>query len=391
MRSTLIQLERIIERGEAAAIESGEALMQIRDNKLYKRDHSSFESYLKDRWKMSRARSYQLIELFRLSTVVDISGLAERHVREIGKLPRITQAEVVRSFRKLPENQQTTKAIAEIAQLHQQPLSELKPLERTPIGWYGGKGQLCGMIAALLPPHKVYVEPFFGGGSVLFAKEASKVEIIADKNHHVVNFFAVLRNEKTAIELQRRLTLTPYSREEHTLCLDATPTSDPIEDARRFFVRVRQSYSSIEGNSWSMTLKARTPRSVDAANVVDRMTETARRLRTVQIESRCFKNLMPKCDVPNSVIYCDPTYPMSTRKGNGDGYMQEMSDEDHDNFLEIVTGYRMAHVVISGYRCKKYDAKLKDWNRTDVPVITKAADSRKANAASRTECLWRNF
>jgi VRR-NUC domain len=67
----LDELEAIIERGVQAFVEVGEALMEIRDSRLYKQTHSSFESYLRERWKMSRPRGYQLIDAAKLSTTVD--------------------------------------------------------------------------------------------------------------------------------------------------------------------------------------------------------------------------------------------------------------------------------------------------------------------------------
>jgi hypothetical protein len=67
----LDELEAIIERGVQTFVEVGEALMEIRDSRLYKQTHSSFESYLRERWKMSRPRGYQLIAAAELSTTVD--------------------------------------------------------------------------------------------------------------------------------------------------------------------------------------------------------------------------------------------------------------------------------------------------------------------------------
>ena len=38
-----------------------------------------------------------------------------------------------------------------------------------PLKWHGGKYYLASKIVQLMPPHLHYVEPFFGGGAVLFA------------------------------------------------------------------------------------------------------------------------------------------------------------------------------------------------------------------------------
>ena len=49
---------------------------------------------------------------------------------------------------------------------------------KTPITYWGGKQQLLPKILPLIPLHRQYCEPFFGGGALYFAKQQS--EILAD-------------------------------------------------------------------------------------------------------------------------------------------------------------------------------------------------------------------
>ena len=51
---------------------------------------------------------------------------------------------------------------------------------RTPITYYGGKQRIAPEIISMLPAHKVYVEPFFGGGAVFFRKPKAGIEVIND-------------------------------------------------------------------------------------------------------------------------------------------------------------------------------------------------------------------
>jgi hypothetical protein len=77
----LIELEREIKQALATFIEVGEALMKIRDSKLYRLEYPSFEDYYRKRWRIKRAHAYRLIESFtiasNLSPIGDIKTGAE--------------------------------------------------------------------------------------------------------------------------------------------------------------------------------------------------------------------------------------------------------------------------------------------------------------------------
>lgn len=59
--NALAKYEAIIERGMAEFVAVGEALLSIRNQRLYRATHNSFEAYCADKWGMSRRRADQLI------------------------------------------------------------------------------------------------------------------------------------------------------------------------------------------------------------------------------------------------------------------------------------------------------------------------------------------
>ncbi len=61
-RSRLYQCEEVIERGLNTFVDVGNALLEIRDSKLYRQDFTTFEDYCKERWGIERRRAYQLME-----------------------------------------------------------------------------------------------------------------------------------------------------------------------------------------------------------------------------------------------------------------------------------------------------------------------------------------
>ncbi|WP_242054704.1 hypothetical protein [Nostoc sp. FACHB-190] len=82
-----MHLERRVER---AFFEAGKALMELRDRRLYRSTHTTFEEYCKDRFGYNRSRSYQLIDA---AAVVDILPTAEGQVRPLAKLEPQEQQE----------------------------------------------------------------------------------------------------------------------------------------------------------------------------------------------------------------------------------------------------------------------------------------------------------
>ena len=68
----LDECEATIERGLKTFTEVGQALMEIRDARLYRGKYGTFEAYCEVRWAISRPRAYQLIEAAgAVSTMVD--------------------------------------------------------------------------------------------------------------------------------------------------------------------------------------------------------------------------------------------------------------------------------------------------------------------------------
>jgi hypothetical protein len=92
--ATLAECEATIERGMETFVEVGNALFTIREQKLYKATHDTFDAYCRERWGWARSRIYQLIdaskvvqEIGEMSTTVD-KPTSERQVRPLVELPK---------------------------------------------------------------------------------------------------------------------------------------------------------------------------------------------------------------------------------------------------------------------------------------------------------------
>ncbi len=106
-RRKMNDLESIIEAGLKTFVEVGAALSIIREQRLYRETHSSFDAYCEERWGWTRQRAAQLIDasdvVQELSTMVDTLPASERQARELVAVPEEKRAEVWQEATKAAE------------------------------------------------------------------------------------------------------------------------------------------------------------------------------------------------------------------------------------------------------------------------------------------------
>lgn len=252
--------------------------------------------------------------------------------------------------------------------------------------WYGGKSKLAGWIVENLPAHRVYVEPFGGGASVLLKKTAATTEVLADMDDDLVNLYRVLADETDSRELQQQVRLTPYARLEFEEACEPRDGLAPVERARRLLIRQTMGWSpdarlGAARTGWRCyTGDARQPPTRDWLSIGARIPELHARLAGVRIEHATALETIARHDGPGTLFYLDPPYLPETRKAPGRGYRHEMSVEDHELLLDAVLQVR-GMVVISGYASPLYDERLVGWARR----TRRAADLSRA---AREEVLW---
>jgi len=227
--------------------------------------------------------------------------------------------------------------------------------------YYGGKWQLAKWIISYFPPHRIYVEPFGGSGSLLMQKQRSKYEIYNDLDGNIVNVFRVLQDRTKAQELKRLINLTPYSRKEFELAYEYT--DDPVEAARRTLIKGYLGFGSAGSVNKSKTGFRTKPKSENSiwANYSDFIEVFTDRLRGVIIECGSAIKVIKQQDSKETLFYVDPPYVKSTRGSSG-VYRCEMTDQDHKKLAEILNEIQ-GMAVLSGYDCSLYQSLYSSWTR----------------------------
>lgn len=228
---------------------------------------------------------------------------------------------------------------------------------RTPLTYYGGKQQLANRIVALMPAHRVYLEPFCGGAAVLFAKPRAQRETLNDLDGAVVRFWRALRDNPD--ELARAVALTPYARAEWERCRDELAAEDEVEAARRFMVWIDQSFSR-EGTGWSPPSVLFDRRGRWQAGVWEnlpaRLAAAAERLTGVALEHADALDLIGRYDQPDALIYCDPPCAGEARLEPAKGYRLDDAEALWPRLVEVLGALRHARVILSGYPCAAADS-----------------------------------
>lgn len=271
-----------------------------------------------------------------------------------------------------------------------------------PANYFGGKAGTVGkQIAAMLPEHRIYVEPFGGMAGVLFWKKPSLVEVYNDLDLRLYTVFKVLRNAKKAKELKHVLELTPFHREslrEASRFLASADFENEVEVARCVITVLSMSISGSfakagyrnGGGKYNASLARMWQGKVANVDAI------VQRIRDLNIECQPAEKVMLRHNEKDALFYCDPPYVHSTRNLNKTRryvkeYRFEMTDMEHEMFLAVAKHIK-GKVLISGYDNELYNTILKDWHRHEIDTYSGlAAALPNADEGRRTEVIWTNF
>jgi hypothetical protein len=136
----LIALEQTIKQGLDTFVEVGEALLEIRDSRLYRIEHGTFEEYCKGKWGMSRFHAYNLINGSKATKNVDHGQhkpTTERQARPLTKLPpedqpKAWQKAVEIAGNEQPTAKQVTQAVVEISKSYDKTMEANEEMLKLP-------------------------------------------------------------------------------------------------------------------------------------------------------------------------------------------------------------------------------------------------------------------
>ena len=251
---------------------------------------------------------------------------------------------------------------------------------KTPISYYGGKQNMVRHILPLFPQHKQYVEPFFGGGAVFFAKTPSDHEVINDLDNRVINFYRVLQGNFEG--LQDLIKSTLHSEAVHKYAKDILEDEaiSEVERAWAFWVRCNMSFGYVVGAGFAF---ANSKNRIGLKNKRDKFeSHYKKRVEGIEIFCRDAIDLIKLKDTPDTFFYCDPPY-VSSDCGHYKGYTK-------DNFMELLEllSNIKGKFLLSSYPDPELE-KYSQWHTKKI--IQNLSVTQNTYSDTKTEVLTYNY
>lgn len=196
---------------------------------------------------------------------------------------------------------------------------------KSPLRYPGGKFYALKHIMPYIEciEHDEYREPFMGGGSVFFAKEKAKYNILNDLESDIVNFYNIILNNDAKCELINRLVNETANKDRHNEIKNFEPKND-LDRAFKTYYLNRTSYCGIINTpAWGYAEGKSSPPENWGAFIEN----ASEKLKGSELFSLDYEEILHMPPKGKSVlIYLDPPYYHADQKR---AYTKPFSLEEH--------------------------------------------------------------
>ena len=276
-------------------------------------------------------------------------------------------------------------------------IARQKPAIRPALCWYGGKYFLKDKLIDLMPQHKVYVEPFAGGATILLNKLPCSPDVLSDANEHLIAFYQLLQTDpEYVIDYIKSV---DHCGEAFDFAQQKIAESGPItkEQATCFLITTRLSWGGAGTHfAWAnqFTKDGLPTKQVKWDNVKKKtLPRVIERLQGVRVLCDDAVNVIQDCDSEETLFYCDPPYLHHTRQTSSRAmYVYEMSDNRHRLLAQTLRGCK-GFVIVSGYPSSLYTKWYKGWTTLSWNMVNRASTRNVPGFGTikRRETIWCNF
>lgn len=263
------------------------------------------------------------------------------------------------------------------------------------VKWAGGKRQLIEFIRSRVPQnYDRYIEPFVGGGALLFELLPPKA-IISDINNELINAYLVVKNNVD--ELIEDLSKHKNGKRYYYFIRALNPTAlSPIERASRFIYLNKTCYNGLyrENSKGEFNVpfgRYKNPKIIDEHN----LRAVSNYLNSADVTIICadYKEI---CSIAKSgdFVYLDPPYYPINRKSSFTKYTKyDFTEKDH---LELFYTFREldkkgCKVLLSNSNTDYIKSLYKDYIIEEVDAIRAINCKGSERKRGRFEVVIRNY
>lgn len=264
---------------------------------------------------------------------------------------------------------------------------------KTPITYYGGKQILARTILGMIPSHKVYCEPYFGGGAVFFAKGKSFCECINDIDDRIVTFYDVCKDERRFLQLQHRIQNTLDSEREFLradrIWRDPSRARSKVEIAWAVWFQCNMGYGGSPEGGWKWDNATSGSHSgVVMDGYRNQFTNKIHdRLKYVQISCRDATKVIRQRDTEETFFFLDPPYPGCVQK-----HYKGFGFDDLEKLLELLS------VVKGKFILCNYDSEILEcyvkrngWSKIVIDMPLRVANRNTKGCKRKQEVMIYNY
>lgn len=264
---------------------------------------------------------------------------------------------------------------------------------KTPITYYGGKQQLVPTILPMIPTHRLYVEPYFGGGAVFFAKRPSYLEVINDINENLMTFYYVVKHQLLFDHLYERVQETLHSEALYKKARRIFFRTDPMVDSQvdiawATWVLTNMSYAATPSGGWKWDNgTAGSHMGITMEHYREQITRKLHdRLQNVQISQRNAIDVIKQRDTADTFFYIDPPYPGCNQK-----HYKGFTDENLEELLVVLENIKGKFLLSNYARDVLVEkAQANDWHVLRKDMLLKVTNFH-GNSRRKTEVLVCNY
>ncbi len=264
---------------------------------------------------------------------------------------------------------------------------------RTPITYYGGKQQLVSTILPMIPAHRVYCEPYLGGGTVFFAKGKSFCEAINDIDDRIITFYEVCHDPAMFALLMERVQHTLDSEREFLradkIWRNPKEARNSIDIAWAVWLQCNMDFGGSPAGGWKWDNGTSGSHS---AVVMDgyRNEFTKKiheRLKHVQISCRDALKVIAQRDSEDTFFFLDPPYPGCVQK-----HYSDFTFDDFEKLLELLTTIKGKFILcnFSSSMLDHYIEQMK-WQKKEKDMPLRVANRVTKGTKRKQELMVYNY